>query len=99
EYATEYDWQFILLPTAALRLATEDGEEPEGGWEGAYRRQIAMDRGAISNGSASYTGRQRWLKTEWARNTAIYPLYVVREDSAYRLWDGYRRLAAAFHHR
>lgn len=101
EYAQDYTWQFMWLPTEDIRCANDDGEEPEGGWHNAYLMHIENDRLAIANGSPEYAGRDDWLRTHWGNNTAIYPLYVVIDTDVqgqgqYRLWDGHRRLASAF---
>jgi len=95
EHPQDYDWEFTTLATDELRLATEDGDEPEGGWREAYLRHTAADAEAVSLGSPEYAGREQWLRT-WCEDTRIYPLYLV-DEGGYRLWDGYHRLAGAFY--
>jgi hypothetical protein len=97
ESADDFVWRFAMMDISHLRHATEDGEEPEGGWEKAHARHILADEEAVKNGSPEYAGRAQWLERVWGEDTRIYPLYVVHEDGAYRLLDGYHRLAGAFH--
>lgn len=94
----DFDWTFCLIKTKDLREATQDGDEPEGGWEKAYQEHVRDDRDAVKNGSPEYSGRQDWLKNVWCKNTRIYPLFLTIEDGRYYLWDGHHRLAGAFHH-
>lgn len=97
EDASDYSWSFEVLPLDTLRFSNEDGEEPEGGWKAAYLRHQQSDREAVAAGSVEYEGREEWL-AEWAKDTSIYPLYIVAEDNGYRVLDGYHRLAGAFWH-
>jgi hypothetical protein len=99
ESADDFVWRFATMDISELRHATEDGEDPEGGWEEAYARHALADAEAVKNGSPEYAGRAQWLKHVWGKDTRIHPLYVVHEEGSHRLLDGYRRLAGAFHFR
>lgn len=96
EYAHQYEWRFVFLPVEDLRYANQYYEEPDGGWPGAHQRHLHSDRRAVAEGSPEYAGRDVWLRDVWGANTAIYPLYVLKEEDGYRLLDGHRRLAGAF---
>lgn len=97
ESASDYTWKVAMLPVAALELATEDGDAPKGGWLAAYQRHCEQDARAVADGSPEYAGRAAWLQDAWAKDTRIYPLFVVEDEpGVYRLWDGYHRLAGAF---
>lgn len=96
--AEDYAWSFTVMPIEALREATYDGGEPDGGWKAAYQRQGESDAAAVRDGSPQYAGRAEWLRDHWVKNTAIYPLYVVDDDEGRYVADGLRRLAGAFYH-
>lgn len=98
EQARDYEWSFERISLERLRNCNEDGEEPEGGWDSAYLRNLTSDAEAVLGGSPEYAGRSAWLHDVWCKETAVYPLFVVRDGDGFRLWDGYRRLAGAFHH-
>ena len=98
EYPDGYEWRFIMMPLETLRCSDQEYMEPEGGWAEVYRRHCRRDARAIAEGSPEYAGRQEWFRDHWTRNTEIYPLFVVLEESGYRVWDGHHRLAAAFFH-
>ena len=97
ECSKQYDWSLQLLRTEQLREATLDGE-PEGGWTAVYARMLKSDQEAVLGGSPEYAGRDPWIRDHWSKNTEIYPLFIVQETEGYRLWDGHRRLAGAFHY-
>lgn len=99
EHADVYGWSFESLAVSDLVKSMESGEEPVGGWSAAYARHLANDLEAVAGGSPEYKGRDEWIKSTWLENTAIYPLFVVMENGAPRLWDGHRRLSGAFHYR
>ena len=97
ECADAYRWSFESIPLDDLRACTEDGEEPDGGWIATYARYLAHDQAAVDSGSPGYAGRGDWIRDRWTKDTSIYPLYLVNETGEWRLWDGHRRLAGAFH--
>lgn len=90
-------WSFESVPLDDLRACTEDGDEPDDGWIATYARYLAQDQEAVSGGSPDYAGRDDWIRNAWSKDTSIYPLYLVNEAGEWRLWDGHRRLAGAFH--
>ena len=94
EKGSDFDWTFEYVPLEDLRFSNQHGEEPEGGWVGAYHRHKASDEEA----GGAYLGRQEWL-AEWAQNTETYPIYVERHEDGYRILDGHHRLAGAFFNR
>lgn len=98
EQARDYFWAFERVPLERLRNCNEDGEEPGGGWSAAHLRHLKADAEAVAGHSPEYAGRDAWLRDVWCKNTSVYPLFIVREEESYRLWDGYRRLASAFHY-
>ena len=98
ESAEDYDWVLQSVPTKDLALAAHEGEEPEGGWHACYLRQLEADLTAVRQGSPEYAGRDAWLRRVWLWDTLMFPLYLVKESTGYRLWDGHRRLAAAFYY-
>lgn len=98
EHALDYTWRFEILNVADLEFANEDGDAPHGGWRAAHERHLRADKDAVRGGSPEYAGRDEWLRDEWCQDSRVYPLFVVKEDGRYRLWDGYRRLAGAFYY-
>ena len=80
-----------------LRYATEYGEEPKVGWKNLYL-QFLQEDDVASKYSPEYAGRDNWLKNDWLTCTDTYPIFVILEDSRYRLLDGYHRLAGAFYY-
>lgn len=97
EDARHYRWSYQKLFLEELRESTCDGDEPEGGWKAMYVRQKQSDEAAVRSGSPEYAGRQQWCE-KWASASGMYPLFVVKEDDRYYLWDGHHRLASAFWH-
>ena len=96
EDSSHYHWRVVRISLEEIRYCNEDGEDPE--WAKTYLSHKEQDEKAIKDGSPEYAGRAKWLKI-WSKNTEIYPLYMVKEDGQYRLWDGYHRLAGAFFHK
>lgn len=100
ERSGDYRWIWRQIPVEALRRATEDGEEPDGGWLDAYARYLAHDTQAAKEGTPERAGRAEWIRDHWRHATEIHPLYAVEDaPGELRLWDGYRRLAGAFFHK
>jgi hypothetical protein len=98
EYAKNYSWSFSVMPIADLALSSCEASEPEGGWAACYLRFLINDEEAVRCGSPEYAGRDAWIKSRWCVNTHIYPLFIIKDASGYRLLDGHHRLAGAFHY-
>ncbi|WP_411839693.1 hypothetical protein [Paracoccus sp. ME4] len=95
--ADEFIWHSERIPLDRLVACNQDGAEPAGGWKAAYERHRVSDERAVRDGSPAYAGRQDWLEG-WARQTEIYPIYLLEDAGRYFMVDGHHRLAGAHFH-